>query len=206
MNGKTLKTFLMDALRRHSGLEARRPYLGMSSISQCPRKLYFDYVEGREPANDKNHWSCWSGYLFENALLTLLGSQFPGHPELAEGEIVADFDSRFRGHVDWVLDGDLVEIKSTNWANFRRIIENGPNQRTIDQVQCYMRHGGFSKAHIIYIARDVPLEEWRGLPIWTFEQPPQPDLADRLDQKAQRVLAAVDKGLPPGCECGWCRR
>jgi hypothetical protein len=201
-----LKTFLMDALRRQSGLEARRPYLGMSSISQCPRKLYFDFVEGREPATDRNHWTCWSGYLYESALLGLLGSQFPGQAQSCQFEIVAGFDSRFRGHVDWVLDGDLVEIKSTNWANFGRIIESGPNQRTIDQVQCYMRHGAFEKAHIVYIARDVPGDQWRGLPLWTFEQYPLPELAGRLDEKAQRILAAVDRGLPPGCECGWCRR
>jgi len=68
-----LKQQLSDALRQKSGLEQHRPYLGMSGISQCPRKLYREFLGGRKLPTDQQHWYCWTGYLHEAAIMNLLG-------------------------------------------------------------------------------------------------------------------------------------
>lgn len=206
MNSKSLKSVLIDSLKQNSGLEAHRPYLGMSAIGQCPRKLYFEFLQGRPPVTDRDHWYCWTGYLHESALIHLLDSTGLNSLKQEKKEIIAGFDDRFRGHIDYVLDSDLVEIKSVNYDKFQRMIENGASRPNIEQIQMYLRHGNFSKCHLVYIARDVPHNEWQALPIWTFEVLPVPGLADKLDQKAQRILAAIDQRQPPECECGWCQK
>lgn len=199
----TLKNQLCDALREKSGLEHHRPYLGMSGIGQCPRKLYFEFVNGRRPPTDQQHWYCWTGYVHEAAIVDLLA----GEKKLAEQiEVIAAFDSRFRGHVDYVIDGQLIEIKSTAWNKFTGIkLDNRPQREHLEQVQMYMRHGGWTHTQIIYVARDVPHREFDGPPFWIFDVYPDKQLADKLDQKARDILAAIDRHQPPRCECGYCR-
>jgi hypothetical protein len=203
MNAITLKQSLVEALRDKSGLEQHRPYLGMSSIYYCPRKLYFDFVEGRQSFTDRDHYYCWLGYMYEDRLKQLLGEQVQYRPI----EIVAEWDARFRGHADYQFDSALVEIKSTNWDKYQKIVaDRRPDPAHVAQVQMYLRHGGWPACFMIYIARDVPPREWQAFPLWIFEIGPDPALADTLDQKARRILMAVDKGLPPNCICNWCRR
>ncbi len=210
MNARQLKSELSQALLEKSGLEQRRAYLGMSQIGRCPRQLYWAMVEGRSDTemNEQRHWFCWTGYLHEAAMLELLGVDVSQQGV----EIVADFDRRFRGHVDCVLDSSgIAEIKSVSWRKFQRIREwNRPDHLHMKQVQSYLHHGipgaVWDRAFIIYLARDVPFPEWRGFPIWVFGVPYNEALARMLDVKAQRILAAVDAGTPPECECGRCRR
>jgi hypothetical protein len=120
---------------------------------------------------------------------------------------VAGYDDRFRGHIDLALSkSDLVEIKSTNWTKFRDIVHRqAADPRHLAQVQMYLRHGGWQRAFIVYIARDVPHAEFTGYPLYVLEVVPDPGLADALDTKAQAILAAIDAGSPPACDCGWCR-
>jgi hypothetical protein len=195
-----LKGQLVNSLREKSGLEQHRPYLGMSQISQCPRKLYNEFLNGRRPPNDQQHWYCWTGYLHEAAIMSLLGIE-PHHAEVA-----AKFDDRFRGHVDHAGDGKVLEVKSVTWDRFNRIRDDGrPLREHNEQVQCYLRHGGWKLAVLIYIARDVPHREFDGPPFWTFDVLPDPALADKLDEKARGILAAIDRREMPPCECGYCR-
>jgi len=123
-------------------------------------------------------------------------------------ELVADFDERYRGHTDYELpDGTLVEIKSTRWDKFVEIVHVKPrgNFRHIAQVQAYMRHGNYSHAILIYVARDMPHRDWE-FPFWCVDVPRDERLMDELDEKAKMILAAIDKGQPPDCTCRYCRR
>lgn len=195
-----IKRQLCQALIKQSGHDERRDYLGMSGIGDCSRKQYFNYVEGRK-ADDQLLWYSWTGYLHEGGLIKLFGRS------KREVEVVADFDERFRGHVDLALTRqDLVEIKSTNWKKFQRIRYAGePDLRHQYQVQMYMRHGGWERCFVVYIARDVPHKEFEGLPIFVTEVRPDKNRADRLDAKAKAILAAIDSRTPPKCDCGWCK-
>ena len=198
MEGRDFKRELMKGLRTRSGLEERRPYLGMSGIGNCARKLYMDFVNGRQ-VDDQGHWFCWTGYLYEAGVLALMGL------EKREREIVASFDARFQGHTDYYLDdGTVVDIKSTALDKFVAIKRGGPPFTHVAQMQMYMRHGGFKRAVLIYTARDIPARVWTE-PFWTVDVAPDERLMDRLDHKAQMILAAIDRKLPPACECGYCR-
>lgn len=212
INAITLKDKLCQGLREKSGLEKQRNYLGMSGIGQCPRKLYSDFVEGRTGASDQQHWYCWTGYLHEAAVIKLLaeeqGGGGAGEKELLrQVEVVAGYDERFRGHVDYVLSERVIEVKSVGWEKFLKIREDGwPQYEHRCQVQMYLRHGGWARGLVIYIARDVPHREFDGPPFWVFEVEPDEVLADRMDKKAKEVLAAIDRREPPACTCNWCRR
>lgn len=227
----------MDALTATQKLTAwlRNPersprhigYLGMSGIGNCPRQQYWQFVDP-EPTEDRLHWYNWIGYTIENSILTTLreaGLQFvEGGSQM---DVIADFDDRFRGHIDHELvDGTLIEIKSINWPKYVRLrLNNQADQRNLDQVQMYLRHGGFSQALIVYVVRDVPHREWDQvqpwdlnqsivsrpdrdyfLPFWIAEVHPDRDRANKLDHRAMSILEAIDDGKRPECECGWCKR
>jgi len=210
MDSRQLKQIYIDNLKAKSGLEQHRPYLGMSGISQCPRLLYTQFTNGRGYQPIRDHWMCRIGYLWQHEALDLLGAVNP-----KESEIVASFDARFRGHTDWETpDGELAEIKSVSYEKFidvfttRRVIRSH-----YEQVALYIRHGGYPRCHVMYVARDVPESAWQGdvirdcggIPVWVISVGPNREVADRLDEKAKMVLAAIDRGEAPHCVCGRCR-
>jgi len=197
-----LKTELERELLENSGLEQRREYLGMSAIGRCPRALYQQYVNGRSQMTIRHHYFCWVGYLFEDALAGLFGERLQ-----ARGvEVVADFDDRFRGHVDFVtVESDPVEVKSVSWHKFKAVRSGGPTPPHWSQMQMYLHHGGWARGFIVYVARDALWKELGTLPLRVFEVRPSQPLVEQLNDKARRVLAAVDAGRPPVCECGYCR-
>jgi hypothetical protein len=197
-DGMAFKKMLMKGLRTRSGYEERRAYLGMSGIGNCARKLFMDYVNGRH-TDDQGYWYCWTGYLFEAGVLALLGL------EKREREITASFDARFRGHTDFYTDdGTVVDVKSTTLEKFIAVKKAGPPFAHVAQMQMYMRHGQYGKAVLIYTVRDIPARAWTE-PFWTVDVPPDRALMDRLDFKAKMILEAIDRRIPPACECGYCR-
>ncbi|MCL4296308.1 MAG: hypothetical protein KJ077_11290 [Anaerolineae bacterium] len=199
MEAVELKRLLVDGIKENARLG--RDYLGMSQIAKCSRQLYFDLKQG-ERYDDQTYWYTWLGYMFQYELLRAL----PGGVEYVSREIVAFYDPRVKGHVDFELDGDLVEIKTVNWAKFQKAIQEGVHRDDYQQVQMYLRHGGWPRALVVYICRDVPHREWYSIPVWVLEVLPEASMADTLDAKAKTILAAVDAGGPaPECDCGWCR-
>ncbi len=182
----------------------------MSSISQCPKLLYTQFLNGRGFQSLHDHWHCREGYKEQADVLEMLGAVNP-----KEVEVVAEWDSRYRGHTDWESpDGDLVEIKSVYWEKFAGIVERRRAVREhYEQVQSYLKHGGWERCHILYKARDVPWEQWEGdtiancggIPVWIVSVGLNREVASRLDTKAQGILRAIDKGVAPDCVCGRCR-
>jgi hypothetical protein len=59
----------------------------------------------------------------------------------------------------------------------------------------YLHHGKYPLALMVYVARDTGQ-------IHTAEIRPTRDVAEDLNRKAQMILAAVDAGRAPACECG----
>lgn len=207
MFAKDIQTKLIEHLCRNSGLEARRPYLGMSAISGCPRKLYFEFLSGRAHAFEQDHLNCYNGYLFERdvyarlAAVGVVAHQGPlNDPANPRGrEVVAPWDERFRGHTDGeTVDGELIEIKSVNATGFEKMRQlQRARFAHLAQVQAYMRYGPWAHAFIVYVCRDS--FEHLVLHVARSERH-----GGQLEDKARGILAAIDARTPPRCECDRC--
>lgn len=200
MNASTLQAQLIQWTIKHSGLEQHRPYLGMSSIHRCARELFNEFNNGRGHQTQEQHLACYTGYLFESDIKARLGAMGL-YVAGSERELVAPWDKRYRGHTDGELDGRLLEIKSVTSYKLGQIQTAGrlPGSH-YEQVQTYMRHGAYTAAFVVYVARDS--NEIHVADIWH-----KPDISARLDKKAKEILAAVDGlGNVPRCTCGRCER
>jgi hypothetical protein len=194
----TIKDSILKWTQDHSGYEIRH-YLGMSHISECPRVLYYSVVDGSAQPTLKTHLFCYAGYLHEQDMIgRLISAGLPVQRDARE--IVAHYDSRVRGHIDGMIDGELLEIKSVLQDKLARIRDE---QRIVrkhyDQVQMYLRHGGFQSAVVVYVARDTGEIE-------VLRVTQNQGVADHLDSKAKNVLRCVDEKLIPACECRRCER
>lgn len=190
----------------------RDEYLGMSTIGGCPYEAYQSFFD--PPETDALRWYNWAGYMIEDSILTML--QMNGL-ELDESrtqeELIADFDDRYRGHVDGVTTDDiLLEVKSINWSGFNKVREREQAApRNYDQVQAYLTHGCYQGAVIIYVCRDVKYYAWTEGPTWAYydreignfigfyalDIEPDTPRQDYLDNKAKMILAAIDAKTPP---------
>jgi hypothetical protein len=115
-------------------------------------------------------------------------------------EVVADFDSRLRGHVDGeTVDGDLLEIKSVKRAKFETIRDTHmPLNEHFAQVQLYMKYGPWKKCWMVYVNRES-MEHCVVKVDYLHTQ------AIKYEYKARRILAHIDSGILPACECRWCK-
>jgi len=197
ITSKDFEEKLARHIRLHSGLEASRNYLGMSQVVKCARQAYDRFMDGTNDMSDFHHRMCYVGYLFEGDVLRrLLDMQIA---RLNRRELVAAFDDRLRGHIDGITAwGDLLEIKSVTGSKFELVSgQNRALHEHNDQVQLYMRYGGFKFAWIVYVCRE------------TFEHKVIRVRYDQvrsniLEAKALKILDAIDKKERPACECGYC--
>ena len=175
-----------------------RHYLGMSAISQCPRKLYREMVNGRSRPDVRSARMFHEGYLHEYDIVQRLVEQGI-EVKNRQRELIASWDERFRGHIDGELDGELIEIKSVNDDRFETVKQDGVFGDHMAQVQMYCRYGGYPSAVLIYKNRSTG-ELWMANVCYVKE------LADQLEAKAKAILAAVDSKSVPACTCGRCRQ
>lgn len=192
-----LEEKIYQHLQSRSGLQANRQYLGMSQIAKCPRVLFEQWFEGVETA-EFHHRMAYTGYLHERDLLDRLREMRMA--TLKRRELVADFDDRLRGHTDGEMAwGDLLEIKSVTAHKYEMVCYHGRAlHEHVDQVQLYMLYGGYHWTWLVYVNRET--FEHRVVRV-IFD----PQRAQRLVLKAQRVLRAIDEGVMPECECGRCQ-
>lgn len=185
-------------LSKRSGLKLRKQYLGMSQIWKCPRVLYQAWFEGAAP-DEFAHRMAYTGHMHEWDVFDRLREM--GEAALKRRELVASWDDRLRGHTDGeMVWGDLLEIKSVSAHKFEMVDYHGRAlHEHADQVQLYMLYGGYHWTWMVYVNRET--FEHRVMRI-IFD----PARAERLVMKAKRVLAAIDAGVAPECECGRCGR
>jgi hypothetical protein len=194
---REVETKIDQHLRLHSGLEPHRAYLGISQVARCPRLAYRSYLEGVDTGSDYAHRMCYAGYLYEKDVLQRLREMRIA--TLNRREVVAKVDDRLRGHIDGVTTwGDLLEIKSVTTSKFDLVSSQARAlHEHNDQVQLYMRYGGYKFCWLIYVCREsfehkvirVRYDEAKGV---------------ALEQKALRILEAIDQRKMPKCECGYC--
>lgn len=174
----------------------RRSYLGMSQIYRCPRVLYMSMVNGRVRPGLGGRRLCHEGLVHEADVIARLAAA--GIEVSGQGhEVVAGFDPRFRGHVDGLIDGEVLEIKSVSQALFDAEVRRRALPPHVWQVQAYLRYGGWDWGQLVYKARDSGR-------VWVHAVRVDMLIGAQIEEKARRVLAAVDRGEPPACECGRC--
>ena len=191
------ETKIMQYIRSHSGFETHRPYLGMSHLGQCPRRLYDEFMFG-QPADDRAHLGAFAGYSMEKIEMELLIGA--GIAKEAPWELECNEDPLLRGHIDAeTVDGDLLEIKSVNTRKFETVTGNKrPQKEHFEQVQAYMHFGHYRNTLIVYVCRETFQHA-------VFEVPYVPSVANRLIANAKKVLQAIHEQKRPECECGRCK-
>lgn len=204
ITAKEMEAEIDRHVRLRSGLETRS-YLGMSQVAYCARAAYDRFVDGDPGLTQDSflHRMCYVGYLFEEDVLRRLREMKIA--VLDRREVVAGFDDRLRGHIDGLTRwGDLLEIKSVSMSKYRLVCQQGRAlHEHYDQVQLYMRYGGdllskSRKAWVVYVCRETfehkvivcGINETRG---------------QELEDKARRILKAIDERKRPVCECGYCK-
>lgn len=216
MNNFDINTGLSIVLRATSGLEGARNYLGMSAIGYCGRQAAREFLRGRGHQTDRDHQNCKRGYLIEGEFKVMLAAagvmnRADNLPALAdtngqlllgsERELVADFDPRFRGHTDGeTVEGELVEIKSMHTEKYASArAQERIHYTHYAQVQCYMRYGSYTRAFVVYVDSGT-------FDHWVYSIAVNTRKGDEIEQKAKRILAAIDAGDPlqVPCECSRC--
>jgi hypothetical protein len=189
-----LKCQLLNWTMANSGAECRT-YLGMSSIGECPLRLYNNLVHGRDWSVGQ-HLMCYLGYLHERDILARLAAL--NGSQLGPSREFSDFGGRFQGHSDGEWAGDLLEIKSTMAEVLGHIQQRGRiPRRHFWQVQTYMFYGRYACALVVYVARDTG-------DLYVAQIRRLDHIGEEARLKASAILEAVDHRQPPTCECGRC--
>lgn len=199
MDTTTFQNTINEHLKTHSGLDAKRDYLGISAIGKCPRQVVREYLHGKQEITIRDHQLCYAGYLFEADLRNRLGDM--GFRVTNVGaEVVAPFDDRLRGHIDGVIFGiDLLEVKSLKRVKFEKVRQTHMAlPEHFAQVQLYMKYGSWNRCWIVYMDRES-LEHHVVKVKYLHTQ------GIKFELKAQRILAHIDAGTLPECECKWCK-
>jgi hypothetical protein len=199
MDVTTFQNKIDEHLIQHSGLDQKRDYLGISAIGKCPRQVVRDHLHGKSELTLRDHQMCYAGYFFEADLRNRIGDM--GFKVTRVGfEVVADFDPRLRGHIDGELfDSELLECKSVNRTKFEKVKETHlALTEHFAQVQLYMKYGPWKQCWLIYVNRET-LEHHVVKVGYLHTQ------AIKYELKAQRMLAHIDSGILPACECHRCK-
>lgn len=174
-----------------------RAYLGISSLSRCPRELVQWLGGGRRRPGLKGRRLCHEGYLHEADVIRRL--EAGGVAVRDQGrEVVYDRDHRLLGHVDGIIGDRVLEIKSVTTKKYDQVVKEGPFSEHIIQTQLYMRLLGYKRGVIIYKDRQYGA-------LWVCDVWPNGVVEDLMIKKAMMVLRAFDEGWLPDCECGRCK-
>jgi hypothetical protein len=199
----TFQNKIEEHIRAHSGLEMKRDYLGISQVGKCPRQVVREYLHGKTEPSLQAHEMCYAGYLFEQDVMRRLYEIGVAYVPALEGqgqkEVVAPFDERLRGHIDGeTVDGDLLEIKSVSRAKFEKVKSTHMAfTEHFSQVQLYMKYGPWKKCWIVYVCRETMEHHVVRVPYVHTH-------AVKMEIRAQRMLAWIDQGILPACECRNC--
>ncbi len=197
MNTTQIQRSIMQQIEIHSGLDQHRDYFGISKIGDCPHHAVMEYLHG-VACTEEAHRMCFAGYEHEMSIMELL--VLAGIVTVQGLEVVAPFDSRFRGHIDALTcDDDLLEIKSVSTQKFQQVMESGkPLKKHVMQVQLYMRYGGWHQTFVVYRCRETYQH-------MVIRAPYIQSAAEHYEEKAKKILHCIDNNQIPDCECRRCK-
>ncbi len=194
MLSQQLQASLTEYAARASGHEDHRRYIGLSGIGDCERVIYDRYFAGdrhSQAARLKDSL----GYALEAHLvgrLEQMGLYRPVSP-------ISLYDGLVQGHPDGEVGGDLLEIKTIERVVWLPELPPPrlPN-RVFYQVQAYLLYTGYTRAHVVYLARDTG--EIRVVGVTRSES-----IGFKITERIDRVVGAVQTRQRPECSCGHCR-
>jgi hypothetical protein len=196
MQSKNFQDAIIEYTARHSNLDERRPYIGLSGIGDCEQTIYDRYFTG-QPVTVKAKLKCAIGYDFEAILIGRLKAM----GLYSDAVPIVLYDGLVQGHLDGLAGGDLLEIKTIERAAYLpELVHNQaprlPN-RVFYQVQAYMHYGRYERAHVLYLARDTG-------EIRVVGSSYNNQAGYKIEQKVERLVQAVRAMQRPACTCGHC--
>lgn len=198
MQAARVRFALEDWTKQNCGWEVR-PWLGMSQIDRCPAQIYDQLTGGNgHEAGVLQAMAYWDSRMHKADLIERLEAVGLYQPL---GELAAPWDGRFRGHPDGQLTVPgsapaVLQIHTMPGVKFEELREHGyPRQAHYYQVQCYMLYSGLTEACILYKCRETGR-------VWPVGVMAHAGHQAELEQKARRLLEAVDDGQRPPCGCG----
>jgi len=190
LKAETLRQALEDAMDE----DQATPYFGMSQLGRCPRALYQELAGGwKQPPGLAGRRRMHEGRLHQADILERLSS---AGIEVARSwhELVA-LDGRLTGHIRELVEGELLEIHSVEDDDvLERIRERGPRPYDVAQIQAYCHFGHFERALVVYKSRASGR-------VWVVWVRYDAEVGARLEAKARMILAALDSGVEPECDC-----
>lgn len=109
---------LTELMRRRLMREERNPTLRMSNIGKPDRQIWMDlnYKGEREKLRGPTHIKFMYGDIVEQFILVL--AKIAGHTvEMEQAEVEVD---GIKGHIDCVIDGVVVDVKSASSFSFKK--------------------------------------------------------------------------------------
>jgi len=196
---KQINEILKEKVEATCRYEAKRNYLSMSKIAECSKKLTLELINGTKP--DYNIKArCWLGYHFEDIIAQWLIKKKILLPE-SRGIEISTFEGKFKGHIDGHTDMmRLIEIKSLSEIKFQKLLSDiKVPTKNFFQTQTYMYNSRFKEATIIYVCRETMQFETR-----SFNRVDK--IGQRMNEKALRILDALNNMKIPDCDCGYCQK
>lgn len=193
MLSKELQTSLINWTILNSGHQEHRGYIGLSGIGDCERVIYERYLHGNQASLD-DHLKTRISYELESKLIQRLSEMRLYSP----GETIELYDGLVQGHTDGVLAGaDLLEIKTIPLEQWLPKDGRLPH-RVFWQVQAYLHFTQRRYAHVVYLARDSGYAQVYGTRV-------SDRMGQKITEKLERLVEAVQEGRRPDCTCGRCR-
>ena len=176
----------------NSGYDEQRPYIGLSTIADCPREIYNRYWNKTKASIDRRLLTLYS-YEIQEALTRRLMRAFPW--DFVPGEEISAYEGLIKGHTDGKLCGHPVEIKTIPLTvHLPQSVRQVP-YRVITQINAYLHFGKFQDpCFLLYFARDSGAHIW----IEIFRQP---GFCRAIERKVEELILAVKTEKAPQCEC-----
>jgi hypothetical protein len=196
MTPKDLRKGIEVWTAEHADIDARE-YIGMSQVGLCPVVMYRNVMNGPNGSKE-SQIRAYEGTMHVNEMVERLVQM--GVARRLEDELTA-FDGRLRGHprLELCVDGEapaLVLIHSVDRARFDEVLQDGRALRKhYEAAQCYMLHGGWNQAAVIYKCREDG-------DVWVIMVQKNERVMEQVNGKVEAVLAALNVEEEPICMCG----
>lgn len=189
-SSQDLQAAFLDYSVKNSGYDERRPYIGLSTIIDCPAEIYRRFFDST-PASVRRRLKTKASYEIEENLKARLRSM----GAYSAGKEISLFEGLVKGHTDGEVFGALLEIKTVPLDDY--LPGSKLPIRTFWQVQAYMKYGPYELAHVLYYSRENGLFRF-------FEVDPHAPTMNVIEGKLERIARAVRTQTTPACECGKC--